>query len=194
MGDRHVRRPALEGVVALEAGDEADRARRHLRVHRGAVGVGLGGEVEDLAPQVLVVVRRLHERERHWAAASLRDRPHQLELLVRREPFATEALELADGARRDHLEDALAGAAHRLSDRHQLVDWRERAGYRRTPQRAVADRARRAETDGARVDCLADERCHGGDVVGGGIFVLAAAFAHHVVAHRAVRDLGADVE
>ena len=57
MSERHVCRSTLEGVVALEAGDEPDRSRRHLRVHVGARRVRLCREVEDFAPQVLVVVR-----------------------------------------------------------------------------------------------------------------------------------------
>ena len=163
-------------------------------MHLGAGRVGLGGEVEDLAPQVLVVVRRLHERERHGTAAPLRHGPHQLELLVRREPFATEALELADGARRDQLEHALAGAAHRLGDRDQLVDRRERPRHRGPVQRPVTDRARRAEAHRAGLDRFGDQRRHRVDVVGGGVLVGAAALTHHVVPHRAVGDLGADVE
>ena len=47
------------------------------------------------------------------------------------EALAAEPFQLADGAGGNHLEHALAGAAHRLGDRHQLVDRRERSRHRR---------------------------------------------------------------
>ena len=87
----------LEGVVARQAGDQADRPRRHLREQLCAGRVHHQRLGEDLAEHVGRVVGRLHQCERDRSAALARHHVHHLQLLERRERLAAEVLELADG-------------------------------------------------------------------------------------------------
>ena len=54
--------------------------------------------------------------------------------------------------------------------------------------------ARRREAERARLDGLLHDAGHRGDVVVGGRLVAGAALAHRVAAHRAVRDLRAEID
>ena len=67
-------------------------------------------------------------------------------------------------------------------------------GHRFPVDRAVPVRARGREPERARLDSLAHEARHRGDVLGGRGFVARPAITHDVGAQRAVRDVRADVD
>ena len=111
-----------------------------------------------------------------------------------REALAAEGAHLADGARRNRLDHALADAPHRLGDGHEFFLRSEGARYGRAPERAMADGARGREAECARLHGFCDEVGHAREFVGGRVLVGLAALAHHVEAHRSMRDLRAHIE
>ena len=110
-GDREVRRTAHERVVAREAAEDPDRARRDLREELRAGRVHLDREVEHRAPR-LGIVDVLHRRERDLLSGRPRDVGEQPELVILAEPLAAELRHVADRRRRDRLEHPAAAVGH----------------------------------------------------------------------------------
>ncbi len=149
--------------------------------------------VED-RPPVLGILEELGHRERDGTAGLAADRLEQRQLLERLGRLATEPLERADGPRDDRLEHAATVGAQRGREREQLCLGCEGPGHGSTRLRSVPDGPRGGEPDRARPERLLDERGHGRQVVLGRVLVRRAALPHHVEAHRAMGDLGRDVE
>ena len=88
-GDREVRRPAHERVVAGEPAEDADGPGRDLRVELRARRVLLDREVEHRAPR-FGIVDVLHRRERDLLPGRARDVGEQAQLVVLTEALAAE--------------------------------------------------------------------------------------------------------
>ena len=192
MGDLEIGRPVQELVrLGLVARQDAEGPWRELRHHVAALRARLRTDIDELAP----LVRRrieLQHRERDRAADLGRQPLHPVDLLQGRVDLV--AAGIACGARAREFEDALAEVAERAADPEQLVLLREGPGHRLAVDRAVAHRARRRETERAGRDAFLHDRGHLFDVLGRRGFVARAALAHHVGAHRAVRDVRAEVD
>ncbi len=180
--------PVSERVVAGEAEQHAERARRDLRVHLDPVLEGLTRTIQLFPPEVRGA-RRLDHGERHRPFDLGRQPGHPLEFPYRRLGGA-----LAGHTLRGHLEHRTAAGGHRPAEAEQFVFGGVGAGHRLAVDGAVPLGARRREAERAGLDGLLDDSGHRRDVVGGGLFVAGAALAHRVAAHRAVRDLRADID
>ena len=180
-------RPVGEGVVAGEAEQHAERAGGELRVHPDPVVEGPPRDVELLAPQVGGGLG-LHHRERQ-RAVDLRGEPdHPVQLLQR----AVQAL--TRGARRCDLEHRLTAGRHRPSEREQFILGGIRPRHRFAVDGPVRLGARGRKAQRPSLDRLLHDACHRGDVIGGGGLVAGTAIAHRIAPHRAVGDLGAEVD
>ena len=107
---------------------------------------------------------------------------HQLELAVEIDEVA------------DDLQHALADRAERLGDADQLVGLGVERRGQLAAAAAVVQRARRGEAEGAGEHGLAGQVGHRRDVVGRRRLTRCATLTHHVQAHGAVGDLGAEVD
>ena len=101
---------------------------------------------------------------------------------------------LAGGAGRGQLEDAGAELAEGGADAEELVLGGIGAGHGLAVDGPVGDRPRGGEAERPGGDRLLHHLLHGGDVLGRGRLVAGPPLAHHVGAHGAVGDLGADVD
>ena len=171
----------------LQPEQQGHRATGDLRADARAFADRFAGELEHAPPRLGVVVV-LGERERHRTVDRGGELAHPRHLALGRREV------LAERAGRRELEDPGAELAERAADAEQLVLRGERAGHRLTVDRHVRDRARRRHAERAGFDRLAHDDGHRLDVGLGRGLVLRAALAHDVAAHRAVRDLRADVE
>ena len=100
----------------------------------------------------------------------------------------------AGGAERRELEHRAPARLHRPPEREQLVLGRERPGHGPTVHRPVSERAGGREPERARLHRLLHDGRHRRDLFGVRRLVGRAPLPHRVRAHRAVRDLHADVD
>ncbi len=187
VGEGHERRPLLEDVVGLEAGQQPERAGGDLRAQVGAGVDRLQREVHQLPPQVRGGVQ-LEEGEADRAVDLGAEARHPVDLLVR-----IRGVQPVDGGR-GQLEHAAADLAQRAADAEQLVFRGEGAGDRLAVHGTVGQGAGRRKAHGAGFDRLLDDGGHLLDVLRRGRLVLGAPLAHHVAPHGAVGDLDADVD
>ena len=171
----------------LQPEQQAHGAAGNLRAHLRTLGRGLRAQVEHELPRLGVVIV-LRERERDRPLDRRRQLAHPRHLaLGRGEVFA-------ERTRGRELEHTGAELTEHAADTEQLVFRRERSGDGLTVDRHVRDRAARREAERAGFDAFAHDARHRLDVFGCGGLVLRAPLPHHVAAHRAVRNLRADVE
>ena len=184
------RRAVRERVEGLQPEQQVDRPGRHLGDHQRALGLGLARTARACAGRPVGVVVVLGEGERRsgrpMAAASLRIQAISRSGAARSSPSAPAGRQL------EH-----AGAEPRPARRRcRTARPRRRRCRARAHRRwpcgrwcgTWRSRARR------RPSALLDDGGHGRDVLGGGGLVPGAPLPHHVGPHRAVGDLGADVE
>ena len=87
----------------------------------------------------------------------------------------------------------MAGLGERAAKPFHFIDADLRAGDDFAIGGAVRRNPRRRKTERAGIERFADQRRHLRDFLRRGLFVVAAAFAHHIRAHGGVRDLRTDI-
>ena len=178
----------VEQAVGGEvAGQESGGPAADLGPQVGALGDGPQRLVHELAPQVGGRVH-LQEGEGHRATDGGRQAPHPVDLLRRADDV------LAGHSGRRQLEDPGAELAEGGADAEQLVLGGEGSRDGLAVDGQVGDRPRGGEAEGPGGDGVLHDGLHRLDVLGGGRLVAGAPLAHDVGAHRAVGDLGADVD
>ena len=132
----------------------------------------------------------LHHEERDRVGRPEAELDHPLQLGVHRAERVA-ALDAADAGGHE-LEDAVARLRHRAEQGRDLDLGRERPGYRPAAEIAVTACPAGRHPERAGVHGLDDDRVHGLELAGVGVFVGAP--AHHVRAHRRVRNVRTDVD
>ena len=180
-----------EHVIGLQAGDEADGPRGNLRPNGQALGVGPLHDLQAVAPLVGPVAV-LDQGEGAGAPTGPGHRRKQLHFL-----FGGPLLrpgDVAHHASGHRLEDALASGLQGLADGQQFGLLGEGAGDGLAEHRPMANGARGGKAQGTRLEAVLHDAAHGRKVLGGGVLMAQRPLAHHVVAHRTVRHLGAHIQ
>ena len=177
-----------ERVISGEAEQHPERPRGDLRVQLDAVLVRLACPLQHVAPQIREP-GRLDHAERHRPLDIGRQLGHPVQL-----PHAHLRGALTGDALRRHLEHRPAARGHRPPEAEQLLFGRVCSRYRLAVDGTVPLGARRGEAERARLDRLLDDSRHRRDVVFGRFLVAGTAVAHRVSAHRAMSDLGAEID
>ena len=161
--------------------DDAVAPERDLRDDIGALGV-LRAHRRNLLVQWQFLGDRLERGEADGQARFAAQFAHPFELV----PFALQV--------RRHFEHAISDPAHCPSDAEKLFLGRGRAGHEHAVDRFVEDRARGRKAESPCAQAFLDDPGHLRDIGFGRRLVRRAAFAHHIGADGAVRDVCSHID
>ena len=136
----------------LEAEQNADAPRRHLRPHLESLRVGLGDGVENVAEHLGVIA--LRQRHRQRPAGGEHHLAKRRQLVLRVDEVG------------DHLQHAGVGGADLTGDANELIARRGQSWCRLAPARAVVESSRCREAERTRPHRLSGEASHFGDLGG----------------------------